>query len=597
MIPVPYYQVVEFLNWLNEQDRALEEIGGAKREVLKQLALEYLRSGARGKTLTLSYVLQIFQTCPMIGERDVRKQMAHFVQCGRCLYYIRERYRQYPEWVALHPFLERFLQFCQQREWAEVLESRVHDFDRVRMRDAPEHIDRLFREYIHRVGPVLMRAFEEYYENADPALIRDYETHRGDWIDFPRRPARPSVEGTIPLGAHENLEQAAARLVGSLYWLLEGQFYHVEPPVLRMLAAMNLLSANVVQGIEFLSWLQEKHPELDLLGNVPDQQVKELALTFCEEKGYPNANSFSQEVLKWLHGEIENLVLQQLREMEATARRRNRRGVAVSPLSRYQTIPYHGMFLFLSAGDFPGFIKKYWEDLNYLTADWLDIYYSLEDLQRRVSGYEVSEQLRSVRLEPMSLPALLLWQQSLSDCCVIPLERLSHDDIFDLMKFVVQKIAKEMDLEDICVEAQAFVRQRAVGIVRIPQVIIEQGEIIMEKEETHISEVTISDVSGQVFLGNFNDVIANLDAVGRDELAKALKAAQEVAMASQELSDEQKQECMEIINQIGEEAAKSKPNKTLLKSLGEGLMSTFKSIPDIAKAVGAITELLTKLYP
>jgi len=365
-----------------------------------------------------------------------------------------------------------------------------------------------------------------------------------------------------------------------------------------MLAAMNLLSANVVQGIEFLSWLQEKHPELDLLGNVPTQEVWELVSAFCEERSYTNAKSFSKEVIKWLRGDIEELVLQRLREMGATARRRGRRrSYAVSPLSRYQAIPYHGIFLFLSAGDFPGFIKKYWEDLNFLTADWIDIYYSFEDLQRRVSGYEVLEQLRSIRLEPMSLPALLLWQQSLSDCCVIPLERLSHDDIFDLMKFIVQKIVEKRGLRDICVEAQAFVRQRAAGIVRIPQVIIGQGEIIMKKEETRISEVTISNVSGQVFLGRFNDVIANLDAVGRGELAKALKAAQKAVMASQELSDEQKQEGMEIINQIGEEAAKSKPNKMLLKSLGEGLMSTFKSIPDIAKAVGAITELLTKLYP
>lgn len=470
MIPVPYYQVIEFLSWLNERRHALKA-KGIERDILERLALEYLRS-------------------------------------------------------------------------------------------------------------------------------EGYETRRRDWRELPRRPARPSEEGTIPLGTNESLERAAQRLVGSLYLLLEGQFYRkVRPGVYRLLAAIGLLSAGAAQGIEFLSWLQKTHPKLNLLGNIPSQEILGLVLDFCDEKGYANAKSFSQEVTKWLRGDVERVVLQRLKEMGVTARSRSRRGAyTVSPLTRYQTVPYHAMFLFLSAGDFPEFIRKYWEDLNYLTADWIDIYYSVEDLQRRVSGYEVLEQLRSVRLEPMSLPSLLLWQQSLSDCCVIPLERLSHDEIFDLMKLVVQKIVEERDLGNICVEAQAFVRQRASGAIRIPQIIIEQGEITMKKEETRISEVSISGVSGQVFLGRFNDVIANLNAIGRNELAEALKVAQESVMASQNLSDEQKQEQIEVINQIGEEAAKAKPNRTLLKSLGDGLMNTVKAIPDVAKAVAAITEILSKFY-
>lgn len=599
MIPIPYYQVVEFLSWLSEQ-RRIPEVEGIERSTLKQLALGYLRDQSRVGRLTLSRVLQIFQICPMIGEPDVREQIRHFVGCGRCLHYIRERYEQYPEWVSLHPFLEGFLKFCQQREWAEVLESRARDFDRAWIREDPEYLDHLFYEYIHRIGPDLMRAFVEYCQTADPELIRDYEARRRDWRDFPRRPARPSEEGTIPLGTNENLEQAAERLVDSLYLLLEGQFYkeaRIEPQVYHLAAAMGLLSANAAQGIEFLSWLQEKHPKLDLLGNIPTQEILGLVLDFCDEKGYTNAKSFSQEVIKWLRGDIEKLVLRRLIEMGATVRREGRRGgYAVSPLARYQSVPYHAMFLFLSAGNFPDFIRKYWEDLNYLTADWVDIYYSVEDLQRRVSGYEVLEQLRSVRLEPMSLPSLLLWKQSLSDCCVIPLERLSHDEVFDLLKLVVQKIVEERDLENICAEAQAFVRQKLSGAIRIPQIIIEQGEITMKKEETRISEVSISGVSGQVFLGRFDNVIANLNAVGRNELAEALKVAQEAVMASQELSDEQKQEQIEVINQIGEEAAKAKPNKTLLKSLGEGLVSVVKAIPDVAKAVAAVTEMLSKFY-
>jgi len=107
----------------------------------------------------------------------------------------------------------------------------------------------------------------------------------------------------------------------------------------------------------------------------------------------------------------------------------------------------------------------------------------------------------------------------------------------------------------------------------------------------------ISNVTGQLFIGKFNDVIANLNIAGHGELAEALKTLKEAVMGSQYLSDEKKQEQVEVINQIGEEAAKPQPNKTLLKMLGDELMSGLKAIPDIAKAIAAVAPFLTKLYP
>jgi hypothetical protein len=60
------------------------------------------------------------------------------------------------------------------------------------------------------------------------------------------------------------------------------------------------------------------------------------------------------------------------------------------------------------------------------------------------------------------------------------------------------------------------------------------------------------------------------------------------------LSEEQKQKQIEVLSQIGEQVAKLKPNKTLIKGLGEGLTSAVKSIPDVAKAALSVAELLGK---
>src|SRR5260370_32955649 len=100
----------------------------------------------------------------------------------------------------------------------------------------------------------------------------------------------------------------------------------------------------------------------------------------------------------------------------------------------------------------------------------------------------------------------------------------------------------------------------------------------------------ISNVSGQIFIGKFNNVLANLNAIDQTELAQTLKLLTETVMASQHLSEVQKQEQTEVINQIGEEAAKPKPNKTLLKMLSDGLIAVCKAVPYVAKVVADVAR-------
>ena len=106
----------------------------------------------------------------------------------------------------------------------------------------------------------------------------------------------------------------------------------------------------------------------------------------------------------------------------------------------------------------------------------------------------------------------------------------------------------------------------------------------------------ISNVSGQLLIGKFNDVIADLNRNGQTGLAEALKTLEEAVMASGVLLDDEKQEHVEVINHIGEEAAKPKPNKTLLKALGDGLMTTLRFVSDVAKAVTTVAPVLAQWH-
>lgn len=100
--------------------------------------------------------------------------------------------------------------------------------------------------------------------------------------------------------------------------------------------------------------------------------------------------------------------------------------------------------------------------------------------------------------------------------------------------------------------------------------------------------------NGQVFIGKFNEVVANLSNSGQAEFAIALKNLEEAILSSAYLEDDKKKENIEILNQIGEEASKEKPNKTLIKVMGDGLITILKAIPDIAKAVAAIAPFIPR---
>jgi len=97
-----------------------------------------------------------------------------------------------------------------------------------------------------------------------------------------------------------------------------------------------------------------------------------------------------------------------------------------------------------------------------------------------------------------------------------------------------------------------------------------------------------------MFLGKFQDVIANLNASGQQEFGNALTNVKNEIEKSDKLSETEKQEVLEMVQQIGAEAAKSKPNKPMLQALGDGLLKALKAIPDLVKVVGVLIALLPK---
>jgi len=459
MIPVPSYELIPFLAWLSQRGFRLST---ERSPELRHLALEFLQHRGYCDFDSLAGVMVIFQECPMIAEPDIEAQMKHFAGCGRCMEYIREGGRMGPRRGrtpvyrepeqnegVLHPLLQGFTRWAQGSELEMRLRG-MHYPGLNRSESSPNEFARLMR----RIGDELRELFHQYLAETReraPEVIEHYVRWRREreGREPPLLEGRHRVEeSTQPLGPNESIEEAAQRLSESVRLAIGSGFYDqrlAEEPRFALLMSSLAMDTpeNLAQTLAFLSWMRGREPGLAVTGNIPAAELEVLALQFCEERGYSNARSFSKEAKRWLSGAGSPRVVDRIATFLGLGRRAkppDGRMTSDNPLDRYASVRFHGLFLFLSSGDFPTFIDAHWRDLHHLTGDDLDVYFSQKDLSERTSGYKLAARLKDVPLRVDALPALLLWEDRLETSVTVPLQGLKHGDVVEVMKTIVQGI-------------------------------------------------------------------------------------------------------------------------------------------------------------
>ena len=547
MIPVPFTQVFDFIDWINRNTNG--NFISMSSDQLYGLAMMYLRQGAWqgeiGQYLwsdkfilpdnLFTQVLLTFQTCPMISESTILEQMKHFKGCGHCITYLRERGIS-PNRYSLQPLLKDYFAFAKEKGVVDEFYHQVKVRSKFIDSRDPENDDRNFQEVIMSGGGLLWNSFREFLGNYNEEKIRAFEQHRNQTSHSFRNSDNRSIEieqttdDGLPIGADgESFEISAQRLADSARFLITTNYYEDQikhnPQVILLLRAMGVFKSETAQGLEFIWWLQEYHPNLNLLASMPSYELKELVYEFCEEKNYSNSTQFYKEVLRWLKGNGERNLLEKLIDIGRRQKRRtNSYRSDVSPFERYETVPFHAIYLFLSSGDFPEYITKYWEDLNYLTGDHIDIYYSHEDLDRKISAYETLSEFRSLSVPATNLPAILLWGQDLKDNCVIPLLGLSHEQIFKVTKLIVQKISEDMKMEEINKDAIDFISDLIDEALPGTKIIVKDGGFLKMGDKYEVGQAGIVGPNSQASNMIFNQVWSKVEKdVDLDKLADELE--------------------------------------------------------------------------
>ena len=574
MQPVPNYQIVEFLDWL-KQNQINEDL---QSEKLVKLAKIYLQDFDYNRNrFDLKFVLKIFQLCPQIGEMDIIREMEHFAQCGECLHHIfRHKIQErelFPK-VRLHPLLERFLLFLKERDFDRsfFFEREMDDFRNI------ERKHDIFRHWIRKYGEELLNNFMLFIENIDKSLIEDFEKRIRRDRAWKQKEEKDEYNEELNI-SNWGIENEANRLADSVCYLLSDDRNLKNPELLKLYSS--IFRDDFSKTLEFFNWIIYQYPKLNLASDIPSSKLNELIDQFCEDSSYSDIKSFKKQVEKIFKGELEGNFLNKIRNwFNITG---NKIDYKSNPFDRYNQVNFHGVFLFPNFGssDLVKFIDESWQDLNSLTGEWIDVYYSKEDIKKR-NGFDILQGFKSFNnVKLTDLPSFIIWDRTLNNALAIPLNDLSNSQILKVIQHIVQAIKDGKVLQEIANTGMNFINgELDKKIPKQIQYII--GDNIMGDNIEINNAQNFSFVNKSKVENSFNKVKEQFD----EETADVIRQIAEIVEKSSNA------EAVELFDAFNEEVNKPEPKKSLLKTFWTGLNATLPVLSTSALIVEKVMKMI-----
>lgn len=204
--------------------------------------------------------------------------------------------------------------------------------------------------------------------------------------------------------------------------------------------------------IDFLEWLEKESTRRGFVEKVdlmPVEVFEEYAYRFCKDTGR-KVETKQKLVKRFKKSEPGSLLkkLDQLLPCDSAYRKKNFRYVYQRYLADDE--PYKCLLLPIEE-DYPMFHKlvtRRWKDLNDLSADYLDVYYCF--MKYGESGYDLVKQLHYLSEKVYAkLPCIVLWKKNLDEALCISIDELSVNDVYCLVREIVDLIIQGKKLDEI----------------------------------------------------------------------------------------------------------------------------------------------------
>ena len=338
------------------------------------------------------------------------------------------------------------------------------------------------------------------------------------------------------------------------------------------------LATNLSLEIDFLEWLMLNYGKHSDLKKMPLPEFEKLADDYCK---YANRQSNDKKKLvkSFKRGDTESLMKKLLAVLTPTqADRMKSLGYIYSRYSS-EKVSFRCFFLPLASkrDAFERFINDNWLDLNAMSSDYLDIFYSKEDFA--ISGYEIKNNMCTLSKELQEkLPCLVIWKDSLQNAQAIDIEGLSDDEIVCLIAKIVELIKKDSSLDKIVAEGINMANEFNKKHVDDNRPVTKNVFNIEKNEGVVAGHIANSEVT--VYSGTISDI----------ELENETKKAIEMIQSFSEVEKEYRDFLIKLVKEANA-AIKNKDEgaKIKCKSKFDGFMM------GAGKFVGGIVTKLSEL--
>lgn len=331
--------------------------------------------------------------------------------------------------------------------------------------------------------------------------------------------------------------------------------------------------------LNFFDWIRNQYPELNLSGDIPLCKLNDLIDEFCKNKKSPEANLLKKQIKQMFKESRNSNFISKIREWFTN--NGNKTEEESNPFDRYSRVKFHGIFLFPKgcAAQLNKFIEESWQDLNSMTGEWIDIYYSKKDIKDRTrTCYDVRDNIKRFdNIKNADLPAFIIWDNNFENSYPIPISDLENKKILTLIAHLVDSIRNDKSLPEVVDDGMNFIREELRKNKPNQINIQNMGDIFELNNANNINLVNRAKVDNA-----FNNNSDNCN----ENLANVIKEIGKIVETSKN------KDANVLFKDFTKELDKKRPSKPKLKSFWNSLKEILPILSTTASIAETIMEII-----
>ena len=98
--------------------------------------------------------------------------------------------------------------------------------------------------------------------------------------------------------------------------------------------------------------------------------------------------------------------------------------------------------------DLKSFIERYWNDLDKMSGNKLDIFYAVKELEE--TGYSIKKYFNLDNIYINQIPCIAIWEQIIREARYISIKDLESKELFEVFSDIVTAIEEGKKIDEIC---------------------------------------------------------------------------------------------------------------------------------------------------